>query len=48
VQSYFNYRKIEELFGASLFTFLECFLIRRENVGQGGFISRYHLTLEKE
>lgn len=47
IQSYFNYSKIELLFG-ELFEIAESILIRRENVISGGYISRYHLVLKKK
>jgi ubiquinone/menaquinone biosynthesis C-methylase UbiE len=46
VQSYFNFGKLERL-TAGLFEMAECFLIRKENLVRGGYISRYHLTLRK-
>jgi len=47
IQSYFNYSKISELFIPASFEILECFLIKRHNIVDGGFIARYHLVLKK-
>ena len=46
IQSYFNYCKINQLFGG-LFNTKKLFLIRRENIEEGSYRSRYHITLEK-
>lgn len=46
IQSYFNYAKILTLIG-DRFEIAENFLIRKENLVKGGYISRYHLTLKK-
>lgn len=46
VQLYFNWASIEFLF-KDLFEILEGYLIRREDVVKGGYISRYHLVLRK-
>lgn len=47
VQSYFNYGKVERLFG-SAFDVVECYLIRKENISTGAYISRYHLIFRKK
>ncbi|MDX9979319.1 MAG: class I SAM-dependent methyltransferase [Lentisphaeria bacterium] len=44
IQSYYNYPRIAEL-TEGLFSCVDCVLIRREDVGRGPFISRYHLVL---
>ena len=46
IQSYFNFGKIQRLI-AGLFVIAECFLIRKEDLARGGYISRYHLTLKR-
>jgi len=46
VQSYFNFKKINELV-KGLFDIEEAILVRRENLLIGGFSSRYHLTLKR-
>ncbi|RPI77891.1 MAG: class I SAM-dependent methyltransferase [Desulfobacteraceae bacterium] len=47
IQSYFNFSKINGLVGG-LFSVEEAFLVRRENILQGGFSSRYHLVLRRK
>jgi SAM-dependent methyltransferase len=46
IQLYFNFARLQELFAGS-FEIAECALIRRENVLNGGHISRYHLALRR-
>ena len=46
VQHYFNFTEIERLI-AGLFMIEHCNLIRRENILDGSFSSRYHLVLKK-
>jgi len=46
LQYYFNFKAIE-LMIADVFTIEECNLVRRENVLNGRFSSRYHLVLKK-
>lgn len=46
IQCYFNFTKVNELIG-EVFSIHEAFLIRKENVLSGSFISRYHLVLKK-
>jgi len=46
MQSYFNMSSIKALFNG-LFDILECNLIRREDVIEGGYTSRYHLVLQR-
>lgn len=47
IQSYFNAARLDDLVAATGFSILECLLIRKENVQNGGFSSRYHVTLRK-
>lgn len=47
VQSYYNYGRIQELC-QGLFDIKEAFLIRKEEVHSGVYISRWHLVLEKQ
>jgi ubiquinone/menaquinone biosynthesis C-methylase UbiE len=47
VQSYFNYSKLSTMIDG-LFTIVECVLIKRENILDGKYTSRYHLVLKKE
>ena len=46
IQLYFNLEKINTLF-KDIFEIVECNLIRRENIFNGSFGSRYHLVLKK-
>lgn len=46
VQSWFNFAKIDELF-SSMFTIEEALLLRRENVIDGSYSSRWHLVLRE-
>jgi SAM-dependent methyltransferase len=46
IQSYFNFLKLKELFDG-MFDIEEALLIRRENVLDRGYSSRYHLVLKK-
>lgn len=46
VQLYFNLAKIQSMI-EGVFSIDECNLIRRENVLQGGYASRYHLVLRR-
>lgn len=48
LQSYFNHAKILKLFPPGAFEIMECFLIKRHNIVNGGLISRYHITLKKK
>ncbi len=47
IQSYFNFGKLNDLFG-QFFDFLEVVLVRREDVRKGGYGSRYHMVLQKK
>jgi len=47
IQSYFNYSKIEQLFG-SHFQLVDVLLIRRDNITKGGYVSRYHIVARKK
>lgn len=47
IQLYYNFALIRELIDG-LFTLREGRLIRRENLTQSGYASRYHLVLEKK
>lgn len=46
IQLYFNFEKIRAMVDG-VFEIVECNLIRRENVLQGEYASRYHLTLKR-
>jgi SAM-dependent methyltransferase len=46
IQSYFNYGRIERLFGP-LFKTVEITLVRQENVLKNGYRSRYHCVFQK-
>lgn len=46
IQSYYNYCKIGYLMD-DLFEKKDCFLVRKEDVESGDYVSRYHLTLER-
>lgn len=45
IQSYFNYPKIQSLFG-QYFEIVEAILVKKANILSGGVTSRYHLTLK--
>lgn len=47
IQSYFNASRLDQLIAGTRFSIKECLLIRRENIYEGGFTSRYHVTLGK-
>jgi SAM-dependent methyltransferase len=46
IQSFFNYEKIQSLFG-NYFQISECLLLKRSDVHRVYYKSRYHLTLRK-
>ena len=46
IQTFYNFEKIKDLL-VNCFCIEECFLIRRENILNGGYSSRYHLVLKK-
>ena len=46
IQSYFNFSKIQKLFFPN-FRIIDAVLVKRENITEGGFSSRYHLVLKK-
>lgn len=46
IQLYYNFSTIQAMI-ENLFKIEECNLIRRENILQGGYTSRYHLILKK-
>jgi SAM-dependent methyltransferase len=46
IQLYFNIEKIRAMIQGA-FEIVECNLIRRENILQGGYASRYHLILKR-
>ena len=46
IQLYFNVEFLRSLF-QGLFEIVECHLVRKENVFQGGHASRYHLVVRK-
>lgn len=48
IQSYFNYSKIQNLFGDTGLAILDCVLVRREDVITGKITSRYHLSIMKK
>ena len=47
IQSYFNFTKITRLIEEN-YDFVECLLIRNEDVHSGRYISRYHLVLKRK